>query len=420
MINIQIPAKRHSTCQSYPPSVSRLISHVLCLLSVSLFFLPAKSQNLKGGARSGSYDVAAFYWPAYHPAERFREINVFPDGKGEWEAIYKSKPKFEGEQLPKVPLWGYTDESDPKVMEQKIKAATDYGVNTFIFDWYWYAGRPFLEECLNNGFLKASNNRKMKFCLMWANHDHNSYLDPANPDKSLVYWKGGVDSLTFEGMTDHIIQDYFKQPNYYKIDGMPVFSIYELGTFIKGIGGTEKAKKALETFRRKTREAGFPGLHLQSIVWGQVPVSLAGVPADQVKTQNDALVYLGFNSMTNYQWVHYAGISPREEYADWAKKGIAKWSEYDSTFTIPYFPQVSIGWDNNPRFPVKVQNAVINTTPALFRDALLEARKYLERHPGRHKLITINAWNEWAEGSYLEPDTTFRYGYLEAVKEVFE
>jgi len=389
----------------------------VCMLVLSVI---SNGQSVTGRkVKKSTIDVAAFYWPAYHPAERFKEIAVFPDGKGEWEAIYKSKPKFAGEQLPKVPLWGYQDESDPGVMQQKIKTATAYGVNTFIFDWYWYAGKPFLEECLNNGFLKANNNLKMKFYLMWANHDHNSYLDPANPDKSKLYWKGGVDSLTFVQLTDHVIHDYFTKPNYYRIEGMPVFSIYELGTFIKGIGGTEKAKEALDIFRKKTIAAGFSGLHLQAIVWGQIPKSLDGVPADQVKTQNDALCYLGFNSMTNYQWIHYVSIAPQEDYAGWARKGIAKWAEYDSTFTIPFFPQVSIGWDSNPRFPFKVQHAVVNSNPALFKNALQEAKKYLERHPERHKLVTINAWNEWAEGSYLEPDTTFRYGYLEAVKEVF-
>jgi len=392
----------------------------LILLVVLTISFRSKAQtvgNMNG--KKQLYDVAAFYWPAYHPAERFKEISVFPDGKGEWEAIYKSKPKFRGEQLPKVPLWGYQDESDPKVMQQKIEAATAYGVNTFIFDWYWYTGKPYLEECLDDGFLKASNNRKMKFYLMWANHDHNSYLDPANPDKNHIYWKGGVDSLTFVGMINHLITDYFQQPNYYKIEGMPVFSIYELGTFIKGIGGTEKAREALDLFRKKTIAAGFPGLHLQAIVWGQIPKSLDGVPSDQVKTQNGALRYLGFNSMTNYQWIHYTSIAEQEDYAGWAQKGIAKWAEYDSTFTLPYFPQVSIGWDNNPRFPVKVQHAVVNTTPELFKKALLEAKNYLERHPNRHKLVTINAWNEWAEGSYLEPDNTFKYGYLEAVRKVF-
>jgi len=55
------------------------------------------------------YDVAAFYWPAYHPDPRFKDIHVFPDGKGEWEAIYKAKPKFAGHDVPKVPLWGYEE-----------------------------------------------------------------------------------------------------------------------------------------------------------------------------------------------------------------------------------------------------------------------------------------------------------------------
>ena len=121
---------------------------------------------------------------------------------------------------------------------------------------------------MNKGFLKAKNANDMRFYIMWANHDHSAYLDPANPDKSKIYWFGGVDRKTFEGMVDHIIKDYFKRPNYYKIDGKPAFSIYELSTFINGIGGSEKARDAIDYFRKKTQEAGFPGLHLQAILWG--------------------------------------------------------------------------------------------------------------------------------------------------------
>lgn len=69
------------------------------------------------------YDVAAFYWPAYNLDYRFKEINVFPDGKGEWEAIYKAKPKFAGHEVPKVPLWGYEDEPVLAVMGKKITTA---------------------------------------------------------------------------------------------------------------------------------------------------------------------------------------------------------------------------------------------------------------------------------------------------------
>ena len=112
------------------------------------------------------YDVAAFYWPAYHYEPRLESI--FPEKRGEWEIIYHAKPKEAGHLQPKVPLWGYPDESDPKVMDRKIDAAVSHGVNVFIFDWYWYEGRPLLEDCINNGFLK-SNNDRMKFYIMWAN-----------------------------------------------------------------------------------------------------------------------------------------------------------------------------------------------------------------------------------------------------------
>ena len=75
------------------------------------------------------------------------------------------------ELFPKVPLWGYTDEADPAAMAQKIDAAADHGVDAFIFDWYWYEDGPYLERALEEGFLGAANNERLKFSLMWADHD---------------------------------------------------------------------------------------------------------------------------------------------------------------------------------------------------------------------------------------------------------
>jgi hypothetical protein len=384
----------------------------LILLQLPMLFLISQAQSA-----GNKYDIAAFYWPGYHPDPRFRDIGVFPDGKGEWEAIYKAKPKFPGHYEPEVPLWGYEDESKPEAMEKKIAAATKYGVNIFIFDWYWYDNKPFLEDALDKGFLKAPNNTDMRFTLMWANHDHNSYLDPANPDKSKLYWKGGVDRKVFEGMVKHVINDYFKKENYYKINGEPVFSIYELSTFIKGMGGTKEAKEALDYFRAETVKAGFPGLHLQAILWGNIPSALNDVPGDKAQTQSSTLDYFGFKSMTNYQWVHF--IPPGDNYIDWGRKATEKWAEWDKIFNIPYCPQVSIGWDNNPRFPTTTQPMVKETNPHDFQLYLQKAKDYVDAHPNQPKLITINAWNEWAEGSMLEPEKKYRYGYLEAIRNVF-
>jgi hypothetical protein len=80
---------------------------------------------------SKTYDVAAYYWPAYHDEPRWRAF--MPEGQGEWETIRKARPKFEGHEQPRVPLWGYEDEADPLAMERKIEAAVKHGVNTFIF-----------------------------------------------------------------------------------------------------------------------------------------------------------------------------------------------------------------------------------------------------------------------------------------------
>ena len=387
----------------------------VCIGYFSFFaFLVAKEQQL--GKDKEKYDVAAFVWPAYQPAPRFKDIGVFKDGKGEWEAIYNAKPKFAGHHQPHVPLWGYTNEADPKVMEKKITAAVKHGVNVFIYDWYWYDGKPFLENGLDSGFLGAKNNQQMRFYLMWANHDHTSYLDYTTEDKSKIYWQGAVDRATFDKMTDHIIKDYFSKPNYYKIAGEPVFSIYELSTFIRGIGGVQAAKEALLSFAEKTKAAGFPGLHLQGILWSALPSTLSAVPGDSSKTQNNTVMDLGVKSLTNYQWCHYV---PLDRYDRWGAKAIEGWYKFDKEFTVPFFPNVSIGWDPNPRYPVGVQGLVKGTTPQEFKKFLLRAKAFVDAHPDQPKLITINAWNEWAEGSYLEPDKEYGFQYLDAVKDVF-
>lgn len=83
---------------------------------------------------------------------------------------------------------------------------------------------------------------------------------------------------------------------------------------------------------------------------------------------------------------------------------------------------MSVGWDTNPRYPAgTVTETVTNATPAKFAVALERARAWTDAHtrPGVPKLITVNSWNEWTEGSYLEPDETFGFGYLDAVRKTF-
>ena len=105
------------------------------------------------------------------------------------------------------------------------------------------------------------------------------------------------------------------------------------------------------------------------------------------------------------------------DYGDIMKNVTKEWARIDSMYTMPYYPHISIGWDNSPRIVRSAQ--VKNNTPAAFAKALRQARDYVDAHPKLTPLITINSWNEWTETSYLQPDNVNGYGYLEAVKEVF-
>ena len=96
--------------------------------------------------------------------------------------------------------------------------------------------------------------------------------------------------------------------------------------------------------------------------------------------------------------------------------------QWDESFDIPLFPCVSVGWDDTPRFPGKgPQDCTrFHQTPEVFANYLTKAFEYVRQHPEQPRLITLNAWNEWVEGSYLLPDMYYGFGYLDAVKRVVD
>ncbi len=370
----------------------------------------------KNNEPAKKYDVAAFVWPSYHPDDRAKIF--WPEGIGEWQTVMHNEAKFNGHEQPRYPLWGYINEADPYVAEMEINAAADHGVNVFIFDWYWYDGMPFLEGHLNNGYLKARNNDRVKFYLMWANHDVPMLWDKRNagkPNDALI-WKASVDRDEFEVICHRVIKNYFSQPSYYKIDGKPCFMIYELNKLIEGLGGVEETKAALDWFREETKKAGFKGLDLQ-LTLRKSGSGVTGITGDNIGTQEELIKQLGFDGLTHYQFVHFVDID--REYPAIMTDVVKEWNEIDSGFNVPYYAHVSVGWDNNPRFTMFRAGIVKNNTPENFEKALRMAKAYADARPNQVPLITINSWNEWTETSYLQPCTMYGYGYLEAVKRVF-
>ena len=166
----------------------------------------------------------------------------------------------------------------------------------------------------------------------------------------------------------------------------------------------EETKKGLDYLREEARKAGFPGVHIQMITYG--------VPTPELDKQ---ATLWEVDSYTQYNW---GGPHP-EDYIRWGTNAMARLEKWDN-YKVPYCPNVSIGWDNTPRFPKVGKEDVIhyNNSPQSFANFLLKAKEYLDNHPNQPQIITIFAWNEWIEGAYLLPDMKDGFGYLEAIKKV--
>jgi hypothetical protein len=371
--------------------------------------------------------IAVYYFPNYHLDVRNRHVHG--EGWTEWELVRRAEPRYPGHRQPRLPLWGYEDEADPQVVARKIAAAAGHGVDVFLFDWYWYDDGPFLQRGLEEGYLQAPNNTKVKFAIHWANHDwidiHPAKLNECLDRTHRLLYPGKITEATFNQVTDYVIDNYFEQPSYYKIDGAPYFSFYDLNMLVTSFGSVEATRQALAAFRQKTKAAGFPDLHLNQVLWN------LGVLPGETAARNPAelLPALGFDSFTSYVWIHHVPLDafPETDYTAVFNKYLDYWTAAESQIRLPYFPNATMGWDSSPR---TVQSDVFlnagypftpclsDNTPRHFRDALRQIKARLEQRQG-NKILTINAWNEWTEGSYLEPDTFYGMGYLEAIRDVF-
>jgi len=402
----------------------KILILALALVSTTITF--AISGKEKGIADSyPKFTIAAYYFPNYHTNDA-RNITNKGLNWSEWELIKAAKPRFEGNDQPKTPLWGYTDEKDPKVMEQKIKAAKDNHVDCLIFDWYMYEDGPFLNRCLDEGFLKAKNVNDVKFALMWANHDWEDIHPYTRGAKHNLLYPSKVSAKRFEEIGDLLINQYFTKSNYWKIDDKAYFSIYDIQKFMDGFGSVAATKAAMERLNSKAIQAGLKGIHWNIVAWGRPILPVEKVPANYP----DLIKLLGFDSATSYVWVHHVALPDQQTDYNQARNTYLKfWDKASTEFNVPYYPNVSMGWDPTPRcdlasvwgnFGYPFTNTIGNNTPANFKKALQLTKDRMLADPTSKRIITINSWNEWSEGSYLEPDTKHKFGYLKAIKSVFK
>jgi len=362
------------------------------------------------------YDIAAYIWPAYTGDEPRTQM-FWPEGYGEWESVKSAKPMYKDHKWPRKPVWGYVNEADPYVMEMEIEAAAAHGVNVFIYDWYWFDNRPFLEQCLNDGYLKARNNDKVKFYLMWANHTATTLWCKNIKDNSIPIWDGAVDRKTFDFIVKRTIEKYFSHPSYYKIDGKPVYMLFDTKNLVRGLGGVKETLDALQYFRDETVKAGFPGLELHLTIRSP---KYRAIMLDEKTSILDFINLAHFDGVTHYNFFDYADMN--RTYTEILEDVKKEWAIVEKTVSSPFYPHVSLGWDNTPRYkgPMEWEWRCLDNTPQNVKKGFELAKDYVDTNTKiKAPLIVVNSWNEWTEGSYLQPDDLYGYGYLEAVKSVF-
>ena len=371
-------------------------------------------------------EVVAVYYPHWHNYPKGIEWFGEKWKTGEWDFVKTARRLFPGHKQPLVPTPGYLDGANPKDVETEIALAANAGIDVFLWDYYWYGGKVTQEESIEQGFLKAKNRDRMKFALMWCYHERNDQFRPGlGPERRRLM---SLDHTPeeFLGLIDHAIARYFNRPEYWRKDGKLFFSVYNAAYLLKTWGGdTAKVRAAMDEARRRVREAGLGELHLnaQNLQPAQVPLA----------------VEMGFDSLTDYNlvasyapnyWKRYAAGERLFGYDEIGAGIESRWKAMQAT-ALPYFPNVSTGWDSTPRcrldapvpWPKTAQYpycaTLTNNTPDRFEAYLRAAKAHVLADPKKPGVVYVNGWNEYTEGTYLLPNNFDSDGFLRAIAAVF-
>ena len=344
--------------------------------------------------------LIAFYLPQFH---QIPENDAFwGEGFTDWTNVQAAKPQFAGHYQPRIPgELGYYSLVDPKVQHRQVELAKLYGVGAFCFYFYWFNGRRPLEKPVEN-YLNDTT-LDLPFCLCWANENWTRRWDGRDWQVLLAQNHSAEDDLAF---ITHISK-YLRDPRYIRIDGKPLLLVYHPGLL-------PSAKETARRWRKWCRNNGIGELYLAYA---------------QSFEQLDPGAY-DFDAAIEFP----TGVEPEDFALPRVKRGIKlqnrgsaghilDWSDYVRRSrnyrnpTYKLFRGVCPSWDNTPRRK-DTARILVNNSPAGYHEWLLNAiADTCLRFPNHdERLVFVNAWNEWAEGAYLEPDARNGYAYLEATR----
>lgn len=314
------------------------------------------------------YNIGIYYFPGWSPDQLSR-----------WEK-QKNFPERD-------PVLGWYAEGQPEVADWHIKWAVENGIGFFIYDWYWRNGAEELGAGLNEGFLKARYNGQMKFAIMWANHKPFSDHTPDQLMTVLDYW----------------IKHYFKRKNYLTVEDKPYVSFFLPNELITCLGSETKVRSAFQAMRERAKAAGLAGLHL---------AACQGIDRHQLESLRAA----GFDSVTGYNYLETGALTDHCAYRPFLLGHKAIWRRIESAKALPHIPCLTVGWDARPWHGPYTKRKFARSSRH-FQEGLACLKGHLDE-TGKTMAI-LEAWNEWGEGSYIEPNRSHGFRDLEAIRTVF-
>jgi hypothetical protein len=348
-------------------------------------------------------------------------------GFTDWVNVRKAQPLFPGHNQPRRPQRAnYYDQSREDTIRWQVDLARTYGIHGFCHYHYWFDGVHLLGTPTEI-FLR-NKDIAMPFCLAWANEtwsrrwdgqDHE-ILQAQTHEPSVALWQRHFDYLIRAWTDERAL----------RIEGKPVFVIYRPFKI-------HELTSMLDFWQERARKHGLDGIHF--LVLKQYEY-----PEESIRPFDGIIHFQPFHAMP----VHWRGRRhdrhrravelikarvPKRVLTLWSKnKGHfeqPKHVDYDEVWKQVLidcagaernaYPGAFVDWDNTARYG---RRATIfdGVSPERFEHWFRILVRLVQARPEKEPWIYLNAWNEWAEGTYLEPDERHGSGYLEALRKALE
>lgn len=363
---------------------------------------PATRVPLLAAAPPASRPVRtiAFYLPQFHAIPENDEW--WGEGFTEWTNVRSGKPQFEGHYQPHMPgELGYYNLLDPGIQHRQVELAKLYGIEGFCFYFYWFAGKRLLEKPLENWLRDPSLD--LPFCLCWANENWTRRWDGLEKEVLIAQRHSPDDDIAFIAEA----APYLRDPRYIRVDGKPVLVVYRPSLL-------PSAAKTAARWRKWCRDHGIGEIHLA--------YTQSFEHIDPKEYGFDAAIEFPPNNSRPPDVTH--AVTPlRRDFGtrvyDWRILNERSKDYADPAYRL--YRSVCPSWDNTARRK-NGGTAFVNNTPELFRNWMENAAEdTIKRFTDpNQRLVFVNAWNEWAEGAHLEPDSRYGYAWLQATRDALE